>query len=146
MTDPTTDFRTSTCGGDGTNGYGCGNHTTRWIGFANNSTPVSYMLVVIGDDDVQGADGDGDVGTAGAGAILSCDNSGSATFIQRCQGGQEFISFAHGTVLVTGDVALAISVMQLSAQPATTLLIPIIILLLLLLSTLALYIWRRQRA
>ncbi|MCA9999387.1 MAG: hypothetical protein KDE56_26675, partial [Anaerolineales bacterium] len=83
VTNPAVDFRTSTCGGDGANGYGCGNHTTRWIGFANSTTPVSYMLLVVGDDDVQGADGDGDVATAGSGVITSCDGSNMANFTQR---------------------------------------------------------------
>ncbi|MCA9997727.1 MAG: hypothetical protein KDE56_18340 [Anaerolineales bacterium] len=120
VTNPATDFRSSTCGGDSTNGYGCGNHTTRWIGFANGTTPVSYMLLVVGDDDVQGADGDGDVATAGTGVITSCDGSNLANFTQRCEGGQEYISFARGTVLVAGAVPTAVSFTHLTALPTAT--------------------------
>ncbi len=42
----------SSCGGSF---VGCGNSTTKWIGFiADSSTPVKQMLIVVGDDDSGG--------------------------------------------------------------------------------------------
>jgi len=39
---------------------GCGNRTTRWIGFvADDATPVKQMLVIVGDDDSQTDGNDG---------------------------------------------------------------------------------------
>jgi len=51
----------SLCGAPVNDSYvGCGNRTTRWIGFvADDATPVKQMLVIVGDDDSQTDGNDG---------------------------------------------------------------------------------------
>lgn len=47
----------SQCGSGVSSGKGCGNHTTRWIGFSRSeNTEVQKMLIVVGEDDL-GSDG-----------------------------------------------------------------------------------------
>ncbi len=43
---------TSVCGGPNSSDFpGCGNNTTRWIGFVRENPDVASMLVIVGDDD-----------------------------------------------------------------------------------------------
>lgn len=102
------------CGADNTAGNTCGNHTTRFIGFNSPFRVVKYMLVVVGDDDIQGADGVGNPGSDPA--INSCSTPGDRSFKQICQGGKEFLSFTAPTVPndPAGDPT-AITLVQLSA-------------------------------
>lgn len=144
VTNPATDFRTASCGGNSGGGYGCGNHTTRWIGFANSTTAVSYLLLTVGDDDVQGADGDGAIATAGTNVITECDGSDTAVFAQECQGGLEFISFARATVLVQGTTPTAVNLNHLTSQPLTHPFLWLLLLTIAALTTLTLHTLRRR--
>jgi len=58
---PTSTADQSLCGAPVKDSYvGCGNRTTRWIGFvADDATPVKQMLVIVGDDDSQTDGNDG---------------------------------------------------------------------------------------
>ena len=58
---PTSTADQSLCGAPVNDSYvGCGNRTTRWIGFvADDATPVKQMLVIVGDDDSQTGSNDG---------------------------------------------------------------------------------------
>jgi hypothetical protein len=115
-TDPDS-YRNDTCGGDiGLSNRGCGNRTTRFIGFAN-SNPVAYLLVVVGDDDVQGADGDGVYGTEGSGQITNCNGSaGAGLFGEACQAGNEFLSFFSPTILTDNTAATAVALSNSTSQ------------------------------
>ena len=54
-------FDQTQCGAPVDDGFnGCGNEVTRWIGFtADNATPVSHMMVIVGDDDTSPGSNDG---------------------------------------------------------------------------------------
>lgn len=59
----------SSCGGSYT---GCGNNTTRWVGFvADPAQPVSRMVVIVGDDDPNGTALDEGIGFIGPTLDLS---------------------------------------------------------------------------
>jgi len=54
---PTSTADQSECGAPVNDGFtGCGNETTRWIGFIDTDVSVSAMLVIVGDDDTTGDD------------------------------------------------------------------------------------------
>jgi uncharacterized repeat protein (TIGR01451 family) len=94
------------CGGpdQATDAAGCGNETTRWIGFVSDpAKPVRQMLVVVGDDDHSGA-GPSD------GPNVSCAGGDANT----CNGGTEYISFIGPTLCAAPDVSLS-----KQSQPAT---------------------------
>ena len=57
---------------------GCGNQSTRWIGFSGNQA-VRFMLVTVGDDD-------------------SCEEKDVTNNAQNCNGRTEFLSFIGPTV------------------------------------------------
>ncbi len=59
----------SNCGGGFT---GCGNNTTRWLGFvADPAQPVVRMVVIVGDDDANGTALDEGIGLIGPTLDLS---------------------------------------------------------------------------
>ncbi|HUN21676.1 MAG TPA: lamin tail domain-containing protein [Anaerolineales bacterium] len=115
-TDPD-NYRNDSCGGEsGASNVGCGNRTTRFIGFAN-SNPVAYMLVVIGDDDIQGADGDGVYATEGSGQITNCNGATSpGLFGEACQAGNESMSFFSPTILTDNTAATAVALSNSASQ------------------------------
>ena len=115
VTNPATDFRTATCGGPSNTGFGCGNDTTRWIGFVRSTADVAFMLVSVGDDDVQGADGDGAVATAGTGVVTSCTDATAASFAEDCGAGTESISWGRATIMVHGASPTALGLDGLTA-------------------------------
>jgi uncharacterized repeat protein (TIGR01451 family) len=89
----------SFCGGvdDVSDADGCGNESTRWVGFvADDSRRVKQMLVVVGDDDHSGA-GPSD------GPNVTCSGGDAKT----CNGGTEYLSFIGPTVCTLPDLALA---------------------------------------
>ena len=52
---PTSTSDQSLCGSPVNDSYaGCGNETTRWVGFIDENVRVSAMLVIVGDDDSAG--------------------------------------------------------------------------------------------
>ncbi len=63
MINPSTNagFDQTQCGSPVNDSFaGCGNRTTRWIGFATDVlTPVSKMIVILGDDDTTNGSNDG---------------------------------------------------------------------------------------
>lgn len=86
------------CGGvdDPTDADGCGNESTRWVGFvANPGRKVTHMLVVVGDDDHSGS-GPSD------GPNVTCAGGDANT----CNGGTEYLSFIGPTVCIPPDLAL----------------------------------------
>lgn len=74
---------------------GCGNQTTRWIGFVvdDPAKRVVKFLVAVGDDDHSGA-GPSD------GPNVNCANG------QQCNGGTEYLSFIGPTICIAPDLAL----------------------------------------
>lgn len=99
----------SLCGSTSSENYyvGCGNKTTRWIGFlADDSTKVSKMLVIVGDDDT--------VNSTNVEGELPFEVAG----ISSTQGTDENISFI-GPTLVTANVCTA-STSSDSASSAVT--------------------------
>lgn len=76
---------------------GCGNQTTRWIGFVadNPAKRVVKFLVTVGDDDHSGA-GPSD------GPNVSCAGGDA----QSCNSGTESLSFIGPTICVAPDLAL----------------------------------------
>ncbi|MEZ5381038.1 MAG: hypothetical protein R2754_04490 [Microthrixaceae bacterium] len=70
------------CGGvSGADGLGCGNGSTRWLGWiADASEPISAVLVTVGDDD-------------------SCDQVGAT----QCTGTSEHLSWVGASVAVDGS-------------------------------------------
>lgn len=50
-----TDTNLALCGSTSGIGVGCGNHTTRWIGFTQQgSSEIQKVLIVVGEDDTEG--------------------------------------------------------------------------------------------
>jgi uncharacterized repeat protein (TIGR01451 family) len=88
------------CGGPNaaTDADGCGNSSTRWVGFVSGDPQrrVTQMLVAVGDDDHSGA-GPSD------GPNVVCEGGDGGT----CNGGTEYLSFIGPTVCVAPDLAIA---------------------------------------
>lgn len=88
------------CGGPNaaTDADGCGNSSTRWVGFVSDDPQrrVTQMLVAVGDDDHSGA-GPSD------GPNVVCEGGDGGT----CNGGTEYLSFIGPTVCVAPDLAIA---------------------------------------
>ena len=78
----------------GANFVGCGNQTTRWIGF-NSTVPIGKMLVTVGDDDP-----------------CSIDTSD-------CKGHREHLSFL-GMTLALPPVTTSSSIVSSSSQPSSS--------------------------
>ncbi|RIK38831.1 MAG: hypothetical protein DCC55_19870 [Chloroflexi bacterium] len=88
------------CGGydAATDATGCGNSTTRWVGFVSDEPGrrVTQMLVAVGDDDHSGA-GPSD------GPNVVCEGGEG----DKCNGGTEYLSFIGPTVCVAPDLTIA---------------------------------------
>ena len=89
----------SYCGGLTNDANGCGNSTTRWIGFTvdDPANPVLRMLVVVGDDDHNLA---GPFGSASE--LVTCTSS-------NCDGGTERLSFMGATLASCTTVPVTLS-------------------------------------
>ena len=91
------------CGGPNaaTDADGCGNSSTRWVGFVSDDPQrrVTQMLVAVGDDDHSGA-GPSD------GPNVVCEGGDGGT----CNGGTEYLSFIGPTVCAAPDLSIAVSV------------------------------------
>jgi uncharacterized repeat protein (TIGR01451 family) len=98
------------CGGhnSATDAVGCGNKTTRWIGFVADqpTNRVTQMLVVVGDDDHSGA-GPSD------GPNVTC-TGGDA---RACNGGNEYLSFIGPTACILPDLTIAKAAEPAVVQP-----------------------------
>lgn len=88
------------CGGPNaaTDADGCGNSSTRWVGFVSSDPQrrVTQMLVAVGDDDHSGA-GPSD------GPNVVCEGGDGGT----CNGGTEYLSFIGPTVCAAPDLVIA---------------------------------------
>ncbi len=86
------------CGGGatGSDAVGCGNSTTRWIGFVADSPNVIGMLLTVGDDDhlLAGPQTDNS-----ADQVASCVGAGGASDGD-CDGGTERLSMIGATTLI----------------------------------------------
>lgn len=104
----------SFCGGsnDATDADGCGNETTRWLGFVASSATnlVTHMVVAVGDDDHSGS-GPSD------GPNVACTGGTANT----CNGGTEFLSFVGPTTCA--DPPTAVSLQEVDVKPIPTWLI-----------------------
>lgn len=95
--------QTNDCGGpnQGSDGVGCGNQATRWIGFHQVGAQVSSMLVVVGDDD-----------TCNAALPNAVDTD--------CRGFTEHLSFIGATVAVFEPEPTPTPTPEPTATPAPT--------------------------
>ncbi len=80
ITDPTDRETGSTASNGG--GVGAGNGTTRWVGFISD-TPISQVLMIVGDDDAAHAGGTdpADLDNYGVGTSTATGNSEHLSFI-----------------------------------------------------------------
>jgi uncharacterized repeat protein (TIGR01451 family) len=87
------------CGGENstTDAVGCGNKTTRWVGFVADqpTNRVTQMLVVLGDDDHSGS-GPSD------GPNVTCAGGDA----RACNGGNEYLSFIGPTACILPDLTI----------------------------------------
>ena len=99
---PTSTPDQSLCGGPQSSDYiGCGNQSTRWIGFQSSNAEVAYMMVVVGEDD-------------------SCD-----LYPSDCDGNTEHLSWIGPTlavapVVTTTTTVTAPTTTTTAVEPTTT--------------------------
>lgn len=114
------------CGGsnDSTDADGCGNETTRWLGFVadNAANLVTHMVISVGDDDHSGS-GPSD------GPNVACTGGSANT----CNGGTEFLSFV-GPTTCGGPTAISLQSVEADSVPAGLILTLILTLTLLLIA------------
>lgn len=109
----TSTANTSDCGGPNSSDLpGCGNDSTRWIGFVRDAADVAVMLVIVGDDDTPASGGD-----LGG---LSEHTSWTGAQMALAPAALEIDKAADVTeVSVTGSIEYSVTVTNTGDEPAT---------------------------